>query len=90
MWIDMNLSKYLLNRFDKRGFKLINTYKYDISMCVSAQSCPILCHPVDCNPRLLSLLDSPGKNTGEVCRFLLQEIFPTQGLKLCPLPLLCL
>ena len=24
--------------------------------------------------------DSPGKNTGEGCRFLLQGIFPTQGL----------
>ena len=25
----------------------------------------------------------PGKNTGGGCHFLLQEIFPTQGLKLC-------
>ena len=84
MWSDMNLSKYLLNRLDERSSKLISTYKYTVSMRVCAQSCPCpsLCHPMDCNPTLLSPLDSPGKNTGEVCRFLLQEIFPAQGLKL--------
>ena len=38
--------------------------------------------------RLLSLWDFPGKNTGVGCHFLLQGIFPTQGLNpclLCPL-----
>ena len=30
--------------------------------------------------RLLCPQDSPGKNTGVGCRFLLQRIFPTQGL----------
>ena len=28
-------------------------------------------------------MDSPGKITGVVCHFLLQEIFPTQGSNLC-------
>ena len=32
--------------------------------------------------------DSPGKNTGVDCRFLLQGIFPTQGLNQCLLHLL--
>ena len=32
--------------------------------------------------RLLHLWDFPGKNTGMGCHFLLQEIFPTQGLNL--------
>ena len=32
--------------------------------------------------------DSPGKNTGVVCHFLFQGIFPTQGLNLCLLHLL--
>ena len=44
-----------------------------------AQSCPTLCDPMDCN--LLGLLrpwDSPGKNTGVDCHFLLQGIFLTQ------------
>ena len=31
-------------------------------------------------PRLLSPWDFPGKSTGVGCHFLLQEIFPTQGL----------
>ena len=41
------------------------------------QSCPTLCDPMDWlfHPR-----DSPDKNTGVGCRFLLQGIFPTQGL----------
>ena len=39
--------------------------------------------PHGCNPaRLLYPLDSPGKNTGVGCHFLLQGIFPTQGLDL--------
>ena len=32
--------------------------------------------------RLLSPRDSPGKNTGVSCNFLIQGIFPTQGSKL--------
>ena len=32
-----------------------------------------------CDPRLLCPWDSPGKNTGVSCHFLLQRIFPTQG-----------
>ena len=38
--------------------------------------------------RLLCPWGSPGKNTGVGCHFLLQEIFPTQGLNLCLLHLL--
>ena len=44
----------------------------------SLQSCLTLCNPLDCNP-----WNSPGKNTGVGCRFLLQRIFLTQGWKLC-------
>ena len=36
----------------------------------------------------LGPLDSPGKNPGEGCHFLLQGIFPTQGLNRHPLHLL--
>ena len=43
------------------------------------ESCPTLCDPVDCSPPGC-LWDFPGKNTGLGCHFLLQEIFPTQGL----------
>ena len=46
-----------------------------------AQSRPTLCNPMDCNPaRLLCPWNSPGKNTGVGCHFLLQGIFLTQGL----------
>ena len=35
--------------------------------------------------RLLCPWNSPGKNTGVGCHALLQRVFPTQGLNLCPL-----
>ena len=44
-----------------------------------ARSCLTLCDPVDCT-RPLGPWDSPGENTGVGCHFLLQGIFPTQGL----------
>ena len=40
-----------------------------------AQFCPTLCNPIVCP------WDSPGKNIGVGSHFLLQRIFPTQGLK---------
>ena len=36
------------------------------------QSCPILCDPIDGSPRGSHPWDSPGKNTGVGCHFLLQ------------------
>ena len=38
----------------------------------SRQSCPTLCDPIDGSPPGSCLLDSPGKNTGVACHFLLQ------------------
>ena len=41
------------------------------------------CDPMDCSlPGSSVHEDSPGKNTGVGCHFLLQGIFPTQGLNL--------
>ena len=53
-------------------------------MCdsVCAQSCLTLQHDGLYPPRLLCPWDSPGKNTGVVCHFLLQRIFLTQVLNL--------
>ena len=49
-------------------------------LCLVAQSCLTLCHPVDCSPPGSSVhADSPGKNIGVGCHALLQGIFPTQG-----------
>ena len=54
----------------------------------SLQACPTLCNYMGYSPPGFSCLwDSPGKNTGVGCHFLLQGIFPTQGLIPC---LLCL
>ena len=38
----------------------------------SLQSCPTLCDPIDGSPRGSRPWDSPGKNTGVGCHFLLQ------------------
>ena len=43
-----------------------------------AKSSPTLCDPMDCS--LQGSSHFPGKNTGVGCHFLLQEIFPSQGL----------
>ena len=41
--------------------------------CLVAQLCPTLCDPMDCSPPGSSVLgDSPGKNIGLGCHFLLQ------------------
>ena len=37
----------------------------------SLQSCPTLCDPIDGHTRFLCPQDSPGKNTGVGCHFLL-------------------
>ena len=56
-------------------------------MCASSvtQLYPTLCDPMESG---LCSWGFPGKNTGVGCRFLLQGIFPTQGLNLCLLSLL--
>ena len=56
-----------------------------MSVCVYAQllqSCLTLYNAMDCSSpgSFLHLWDSPGKNTGVGCHFLLQGIFLTQGL----------
>ena len=49
-------------------------------LCLVAQSCPILCDPMDCRlPGSPIHGDFPGKNTGVGCHFLHQGIFPIQG-----------
>jgi len=40
--------------------------------CQVAQSCPTLCDPIDGSPLGSCPWDSPGKNTGVGCHFLLQ------------------
>ena len=55
-----------------------------IFCCLFIHSCPGLCDPMDGSPPGFSVRDSPGKNTGADCRFLLQRIFLTQGSNVFP------
>ena len=73
--------------FIKRVFSsfLFSAIRYHLYICVLVtQSCLTLCNPMECSPRvrLLCPWNFPGKNIGAGCRFLLQGIFPTQGLNL--------
>ena len=56
----------------------------------SLQSCPTLCDPIDGSPpRLPRPWDSPGKNTGVGCHFLLQCMkvkSESEVTQLCPTP----
>ena len=47
---------------------------------VVIKSCPTFCDPMDYSSPGSSVWDFPGKNIGVSCHFLLQGIFPTQGL----------
>ena len=61
-----------------------------VCVCVCVHACVLSCSVISCSlwphrlqlARLLSPWNFPGKNTGLGCHFLLQGIFPTQGLKL--------
>ena len=72
-------------------FFLVQVYQYFLYvLCFSsvqffsaAQSCLILCDPMNCSPPGSSVHgDFPGKNTELGCHSLIQGIFSTQGLNL--------
>ena len=66
-----------------RPLQCEKSFSYITLMCLVAQSCPTLCTPMICSlPGSSVHGDSPGKNTGVGCHFLLQGIFPTQGSSL--------
>ena len=56
-------------------------------MYVCVRSCSVMFNSLQSHglspARLLCPWNFPGKNTGGGCHFLLQGIFPTQGMKLC-------
>ena len=69
-------------------FRFTSTLTMPLCVCVCArvharsvsQSDPTICDPMVHSPPGSSVHgDSPGKNTGVGCHFLLQGIFPTQG-----------
>ena len=67
------MDKFYLNNKEE-----INRIKVKVLV---TQSCLTLCDPMDCSrPGSSVHRDSSGKNTGVGYHFLLQGIFPTQGL----------
>ena len=56
-----------------------NNFVVPCGVLLVVQSSLTLCDPMDCSPPVLCPWDSPGKNTGVGCHFLLQGIFLTQG-----------
>ena len=66
--------------FSGKGWEIHSLCVYSVT-----QSCPALCNPMD---RLFCPWGFLGKNTGLGCHFVLQGIFPTQGLNPCFLHLL--
>ena len=74
--------RYLTSIKKKTHSLLIKSSNNKRLKVLVTQSCPT-CDPMDCSPtRLLCPWNSLGKNTGVSCHFLLQGIFPTQGLNL--------
>ena len=58
---------------------------FTLSVCMLSciSRVQLFCDPMDCSPPGSSVrVDSPGKNTGAGCHFLLQGIFPTQAANL--------
>ena len=77
---------YHLNHHESPSvdFLIVSYFKFDlwvnivkIKMLI-VQSYLTLCDTTDLDPRLFCPWNSPGKNTGWGCHFLLQGIFPTQ------------
>ena len=69
-------------RWHPSGCQSLSKNFRSIGCCLGTQSCPTLAiHGLE-SSRLLYAWDFPGKNTGQVCHFLLQGIFPAQGLNL--------
>ena len=59
--------------------KAKRTVSVEVCAC-SVLLCLTLYEPMDCSPPGSCLWNSPGKNTGVDCHFLLHKIFLTQGL----------
>ena len=75
-----------LKHLNAQSDNLVSEFSWTRLVCLLTKSCLTL-WPHG-SSRLLCPLDSPGKNTGVSCHFLVQGIFATQGLlprlQLCP------
>jgi len=66
--LSVHVSHFLIRFFDP----LVLFLKNVIAAAKSLQSCSILCDPIDGSPPGSHPWDSPGKNTGVGCHFVLQ------------------
>ena len=66
------MEKHLSLSMDKWMKKMSYVYIIYAAAAKSLQSCPTLCDPTDDSPWRSCPWDSPGKNTGVGCHFLLQ------------------
>ena len=67
---------------DLSWFHLHPSHAKEQSVVLATQSCPTLCDPTVCSPPGPSVHWISQARILESCHFLLQEIFPTQGLNL--------
>ena len=89
-WVIKKAKPQTIDAFElwcwRRLFRVSSTARSNqpILKEVTAQSCPILCDPMDCSPPGSSVHGiGHSKNTGVGYHFLFQGIFPTQGLNPC-------
>ena len=54
-----------------------------VVLCLVTQSCLTLCNSMDCSPPGSSIHETLQARVGVGCHFLLQGVFPTQGLNAC-------
>ena len=85
-WNQMHVHIFESSQLAWRGLTIF------VHVCVTAQSCPTLfVSPWRLQPAwLLCPWDFPSKNIGVGCHFLLQGIFPTQGLNPHLLQVFCI
>ena len=75
-----NSKLYLIYDFQNMKDYIRVSYMWTVWKCVSSSVVPDSLWPYGLQSnRLLCPWDFPGKDTGIVCHFLLQGIFPTQG-----------
>ena len=80
-WVIKQIMEYSCNRILLNNTNKLLVYMTTFCCCLVTKSRLTLLWPYGLKTsRVLCLWDFPGKNTGVGCYFLLQGIFPTQGL----------
>ena len=78
--LSLSLSLYIYIYMNVYIYIYIYTYIYICMKVLLVQSCPTLCDPMDCSLRGFSVHGIFQEEYWVGCHFLLQQIFPTQGV----------